>query len=212
MHFTHFQRKLNSSQMTDAGPLSMLSEDEDDSDDPAADIKLPGVRKGGCGHYSYRVYHLLAPQEISVLARRGQRSECNPCSSHPQVYCNDVMFSVRHATEIYSHMTGIQSHDWNVNYLGRAWAAASTEGLLIYSLDKGVVFDPYDLTEDITPEGVAKSLEEGNFSAALMMSFRLNEKNLLIKSLEATPMSSSKFDHSVDVSYQFPIHHGRRVE
>lgn len=75
---------------------------------------------------------------------------------------------------------------------GRAWAAASTEGLLIYSLDEGVVFDPYDLSEDVTPEGVAKALEEGNFSAALMMSFRLNEKNLLINSLEATPISDSK--------------------
>lgn len=75
---------------------------------------------------------------------------------------------------------------------GRAWAAASTEGLLIYSLDEGVVFDPYDLSEEVTPEGVAKALEEGNFSAALMMSFRLNEKNLLINSLEATPTSDSK--------------------
>lgn len=76
--------------------------------------------------------------------------------------------------------------------LGRAWAAASTEGLLIYSLDEGVVFDPYDLSEEVTPEGVAKALAEGNFSAALMMSFRLNEKNLLINSLEATPISDSK--------------------
>ena len=65
--------------------------------------------------------------------------------------------------------------------------------MLIYSLDEGVVFDPYDLSEDVTPEGVAKALEEGNFSAALMMSFRLNEKNLLINSLEATPISDSKF-------------------
>lgn len=64
------------------------------------------------------------------------------------------------------------------------------------------MFDPYDLTEDVTPEGVAKSLEEGNFSAALMMSFRLNEKNLLIKSLEATPMSSSKLDRIIDISQQ----------
>lgn len=42
---------LNSANMTEAGPLSMLSEDEDDvdSDDVTANIKLPGVRKGGCG-------------------------------------------------------------------------------------------------------------------------------------------------------------------
>ena len=55
-----------------------------------------------------------------------------------------------------------------------------------------MVFDPYDLSEDVTPEGVAKALEEGNFSAALMMSFRLNEKTLLISSIEATPITDSK--------------------
>ncbi len=55
-----------------------------------------------------------------------------------------------------------------------------------------MVFDPYNLSEEVTPEGVVKALQEGNFSAALMMSFRLNEKNLLINSLEATPISDSK--------------------
>lgn len=77
-------------------------------------------------------------------------------------------------------------------FTGRSWAAASTEGLLIYSLDEGVAFDPFDLSEEITPEGVAKALEEGNFSTALMMSFRLNEKSLLTSSLEAVPISDSK--------------------
>lgn len=40
---------LNSRNMTEAGPLSMLSDDDDDvidSDEGAPDIKLPGVRKG----------------------------------------------------------------------------------------------------------------------------------------------------------------------
>ena len=55
-----------------------------------------------------------------------------------------------------------------------------------------MVFDPYDLTEDITPDGVAGAIEEGNFGTALMMSFRLNEKNLLTSCLEATPVSDSK--------------------
>lgn len=44
----HMQRMLNSRNMTEAGPLSMLSDDDDviDSDEGAPDIKLPGVRKG----------------------------------------------------------------------------------------------------------------------------------------------------------------------
>ena len=59
-----------------------------------------------------------------------------------------------------------------------------------------MVFDPYDLSEEVTPEGVTKALEEGNFSAALMMAFRLNEKNLLVSSLEAIPLSDSKLNQA----------------
>ena len=46
----HMQRMLNSRNMTEAGPLSMLSDDDDviNSDEGAPDIKLPGVRKGTC--------------------------------------------------------------------------------------------------------------------------------------------------------------------
>lgn len=40
---------LNSANMTEAGPLSMLSEDEGSSDEETADIKLPGVKEGGRG-------------------------------------------------------------------------------------------------------------------------------------------------------------------
>ena len=35
---------------------------------------------------------------------------------------------------------------------GQSWAAATTEGLLLYSLEKGATFDPTNLTEGITPQ------------------------------------------------------------
>ncbi|CAM9476425.1 unnamed protein product, partial [Choristocarpus tenellus] len=35
---------------------------------------------------------------------------------------------------------------------GREWAAATTDGLLLYSLDDAAVFDPSDLDESVTPE------------------------------------------------------------
>ncbi len=75
---------------------------------------------------------------------------------------------------------------------GRAWAAVTTEGLLIYSLDSGVSFDPFDLAEDVTPEGVQSALIAKKFSAALMMSFRLNERALMIEAVEAVPVEDSK--------------------
>ena len=54
----------------------MLSEDEDDvdSDGATADIKLPGVKKGGCGFCSWpALLFLIVLQVTSALARRGQR-------------------------------------------------------------------------------------------------------------------------------------------
>lgn len=35
---------------------------------------------------------------------------------------------------------------------GRSWAAATTEGVLIYSMDESFIFDPTDLDIDVTPE------------------------------------------------------------
>lgn len=35
---------------------------------------------------------------------------------------------------------------------GRSWAAATTEGVLIYSIDESFIFDPTDLDIDVTPE------------------------------------------------------------
>ncbi|XP_060576398.1 periodic tryptophan protein 2 homolog [Ruditapes philippinarum] len=72
---------------------------------------------------------------------------------------------------------------------GRAWAATTTEGLLMYSLDSNLVFDPFDLDIDITPSNVKKTLAKGEHSTALMLSFRLNEHSLIQEVLENIPVS-----------------------
>jgi len=54
---------------------------------------------------------------------------------------------------------------------GRAWAAASTEGLLIYSLDETVTFDPFELSIDLTPQAVLQVLAEQEYLKALVMAF-----------------------------------------
>src|SRR5690606_17010926 len=41
---------------------------------------------------------------------------------------------------------------------GSTFAAASTEGLLIYSLDNVTTFDPFDLDMDITPDNIVKTI------------------------------------------------------
>uniref|UniRef100_H2YNU9 Small-subunit processome Utp12 domain-containing protein n=1 Tax=Ciona savignyi TaxID=51511 RepID=H2YNU9_CIOSA len=75
---------------------------------------------------------------------------------------------------------------------GREWAAVSTEGLLIYSLDANLVFDPFNLDMDITPESIRDASQVGGkeYSGSIMMSFRLNDKPLIREVLEAVPSSS----------------------
>ena len=86
----------------------------------------------------------------------------------------------------------IKYTDHCFSFIGRAWAAATTEGLLIYSLDCGMVFDPYDLSVEVTPDSICEALREKRFSSALVMSFRLNEHDLITRVMEAIPIQDGK--------------------
>ncbi|KAJ3185825.1 hypothetical protein HDU85_001194 [Gaertneriomyces sp. JEL0708] len=70
---------------------------------------------------------------------------------------------------------------------GRAWAAASTEGLLIYTLDETLTFDPFDLEIDITPDAILEALAEKSYLRALIMSFRLGERPITRAVYEGIP-------------------------
>ncbi|KAG6937343.1 PWP2 periodic tryptophan protein -like protein [Chelydra serpentina] len=70
---------------------------------------------------------------------------------------------------------------------GRSWAATTTEGLLIYSLDSGLIFDPFELDIDITPSSVRKVLSQKEYTMAIVMAFRLNEKKLIQEVIETVP-------------------------
>lgn len=83
---------------------------------------------------------------------------------------------------------------------GKAWASASTEGLLIYSLDDTVAFDPFDLDIDLTPAAVMTVIERREFLKALVMAFRLNERPLIRRAYEAVPRADVGL-----VSRQLPV-------
>lgn len=51
-----------------------------------------------------------------------------------------------------------------VKLTGTAWSATTTEGLLIYSLDQGMMFDPFLLDESITPDSVKKTLKSKDWA------------------------------------------------
>ena len=72
---------------------------------------------------------------------------------------------------------------------GRGFCAASTEGLLIYSLDTQLAdFDPFELDIDVTPQNTRAVLAGKEYLKALVMAFRLSDNKALIKECyEAIP-------------------------
>ncbi|QIX01639.1 hypothetical protein AMS68_007156 [Peltaster fructicola] len=64
---------------------------------------------------------------------------------------------------------------------GRAFCAASTEGLLLYALDTSVQFDPFDLDVEVTPESTLKTLVRQEYLKALVMAFRLSNAKLTMR-------------------------------
>ncbi|KNC50531.1 periodic tryptophan protein 2 [Thecamonas trahens ATCC 50062] len=73
---------------------------------------------------------------------------------------------------------------------GRSWAAATPEGLLVYSLDNSVLFDPIDLDVDITPDAAREALDERDFTTALLIALRLNEDELTSEVYQAVPLDT----------------------
>ncbi|TID28535.1 hypothetical protein CANINC_002408 [Pichia inconspicua] len=81
-----------------------------------------------------------------------------------------------------------------------AFAAASTEGLLIYSVDDSLIFDPIDLDVDVTPENTLQCLQDGEYLNAIAMAFRLNETYLVHKVYESIQKKDIKL-----VAYDLPV-------
>ncbi|KAK9281854.1 hypothetical protein L1049_004760 [Liquidambar formosana] len=128
---------LNSKNMTEAGPLNLIDDDNSDEED--------GVDKQTRGNLGY-----------------------------------DLPGSMpNHGRPI------IQTTCLRIAPTGRTWAASTTEGVLIYSMDESFIFDPTDLDIDVTPGAVDAALSEDQPSRALILSLRLNEDTLIKKCIFA---------------------------
>lgn len=93
---------LNSKRVTDAGPVDLIADSDDEPDSLAIVQADPGQGLPGAG---------------ARTRRPAIRTKC-----------------------------------LRISPTGQAWAAATTEGVLVYSLDQGAVFDPSDLDMDVTPQ------------------------------------------------------------
>ncbi|KAJ1517951.1 hypothetical protein HMI54_003244 [Coelomomyces lativittatus] len=59
---------------------------------------------------------------------------------------------------------------------GRKFAVASTLGVVLFSMDHPIVFDPLDLDLEVTPMTIQSCLSSKQYSNALFLAFRLNER------------------------------------
>lgn len=82
---------------------------------------------------------------------------------------------------------------------GDAWAAASSQGLLVYALDASLAFDPFDLAEDVTPASIRYALAGEEWGRALLHALHLNESDAIREVLQQVP-----FDSIQAVSTQVP--------
>ena len=71
---------------------------------------------------------------------------------------------------------------------GDTWAAASTEGVLIYTRDESLLFDPFDLDEDVTPAAVSVALGKKEYAKALLMSIHLKDVKIFNNVIENIPI------------------------
>lgn len=65
-----------------------------------------------------------------------------------------------------------------------SFCCCTTEGLIIYSIDDMMLFNPIDLDINITVDTIQNTIKEGNINKALLMSLCLNEKEYIIKCIE----------------------------
>lgn len=73
---------------------------------------------------------------------------------------------------------------------GREWAAVTTEGILVYSLDGNTAFHPFEVSTDVTPETIKEKSKLGQHGIAINMALRLNEEHVLREVLENVPFSA----------------------
>jgi len=89
---------------------------------------------------------------------------------------------------------------------GRAWAAATTEGLHIYSLDETIIFNPFELDTEVTPENIESSLQQKEYLKALVMSFSLNEIPIIKRVFNSVPANDIQF-----VVQGFPLQYVTKI-
>jgi len=98
-----------------------------------------------------------------------------------------------------------------VALLGRSFAATTTEGLLVYSLDHNTVFDPFELDTTVTPDRVRQAVGDHEYLTAVMLAFRLNERPLICHAVEHVPPADSTYRQHMSCALRQRLFHQART-
>lgn len=84
----------------------------------------------------------------------------------------------------------------------RSFAAATSEGVMIYSLDVCRHFDPYKLGIDVDPFSIRQALKNKDYGTALTQTIQLNDKKLFLEVIENIPRQEiDAIIASLDIDY-----------
>ena len=167
--------RLDSSRVTDAGPLDLLPGASDSDDDE-------GLRRGAerdAARSASRARHASHASEDALPGAGGGGGgfgagggKSADAKTRPRIRCKHVAFAPT----------------------GQGWCASTTEGVMVFSKDVGAAFDPTDLGENVTPSAARMALREGDARRALLMALRLrgaeDDDALLAETLETTPVDA----------------------
>ena len=132
--------------------------------------------------------NIVDGQAVDLVDRSGEISDSE------ENHKSDLVLPGSHRGDIGLRSTRPEIRVMSVGFspTANAFAAASTEGLLIYSVDDSMIFDPIDLDIDVTPENTIQCITDGEYLNAIAMAFRLNETYLIHKVYESIKKENIK--------------------
>lgn len=84
----------------------------------------------------------------------------------------------------------VRNSDLQFSPTAASFAVASSEGLIVFSIDTFDAFDAFDLDVDVTIDSTIRTLTvDKDYLVALVMAFRLGEQNLVRRVYESVPVS-----------------------
>jgi periodic tryptophan protein 2 len=117
-----------------------------------------------------------------ILVSSGKNS--NVC-----IYSIEQKVLIKRYTMTHRKNATMRSQSVRFSPTGHSWAAATSEGLMVYSLNEQP-FTPVALSEAATPQRVRSLLNKKKYGQALVLSMHLNDSEIVREAFEAVPVEN----------------------